>query len=373
MKVALVCDWLTNMGGAEEVLLALSELYPDAPIYTSVYNPEKVPAFRDKDVRTSFLQHVPLAKSKHQLFPTLRPLAFESFDFSEYDLVISSASAEAKGIITKPHTKHICYCHTPTRYYWSDYHAYLNRLQFGILNPIVKRRMPKIVHKMRMWDRLAADRVDHFIANSAYVAARIKKYYRREATVIYPPCDTENLKPGGKQKDFFLAISRLIPYKQVRLIVEAFNELGLPLKVAGTGPEEKELRKIAKDNIEFLGYVSGEEKLKLLQECQSFIFAPEEDFGIAPVEAMACGRPVIAYGKGGATESVNGDSGIFFHEQTVDSLVKAVRSFDASKFDTGKIRERAEMFSKERFKRELKELVARELEAPKGPLVGAKS
>ena len=360
MKVALVCDWLTNQGGAEEVVLALTELFPEAPIYTSVYNPGKTPAFRDKKVITSFLQNWPFAKTKHQLYPTLRPLAFESFDFSEYDLVISSSSAEAKGILTKPDTKHICYCHTPTRYYWSDYHAYLNRLQFGILNPLVRKIMPRTISKMRIWDRLAAERVDHFVANSAYVAARIKKYYRKEATIIHPPCDTENLKPGGQVQDYFLVVSRLIPYKRVDLIVAAFNQLGWPLKIAGTGPDEKSLKKLAKPNIEFLGQVSGKEKVKLYQECQALVFAAEEDFGIVPVEAMACGRPVIAYGKGGVTESViDGKTGLFFAEQTIKSLLTTLQRFKQAQFDSGTIRKQAEKFSKERFKREILELVDR--------------
>jgi len=358
MKVALVHDWLTNLGGAEKVLLALSEVYPEAPIYTSVYNPAKTAPFKDKDVRTSFLQKVPLSKNKHQLFPTLRPLAFENFDFSKYDLVISSSSAEAKGIITKPQTTHICYCHTPTRYYWSDYHAYLNRLQFGILNPLVRKMMPKTIHKMRIWDRLAAERVDCFIANSSYVAQRIKKYYRKEATIIHPPCDTDDLKPGSKQGDYFLAMSRLIPYKKIDLIVEAFNNLKLPLKVIGTGPEEQKLKKLAKKNVELLGYVGGKKKLKLLQECQAFIFAAEEDFGIVPVEAMACGKPVIAYGKGGVLDSVVEDeTGIFFQEQTPQSLTDAILKFEPSKFDSTKIRKHAESFSKEEFKRKIKAFV----------------
>jgi len=292
------------------------------------------------------------------MFPQLRAIAFEQFDLSKYDVVISNGHAEAKGVITKPETLHICYCHTPIRYYWSNYHDYIRNPRYGVLNPLVKLGMPYLINYLRMWDSVAADRVDYFIANSKYVAKRIKKYYRRDATVIYPPVDTARFKPASKVKDYYFAAGRLIPYKQFDLIVEAFNDLGLPLKIAGSGPELKKLKKMAKPNVEILGYVSDEELEKLYAEAKVFIFPQEEDFGIAPVEAMACGRPVIAYGKGGALETVKkGVTGIFFKEQTPQCLINTIRKFDPDVFQPTKIRQHALNFDTKVFQRKIKNFV----------------
>ncbi len=358
MRIAFVHDWLTNLAGAEQVLLAMHELYPKAPIYTSVYRPEKFPRLKNTKIISSFLQKIPFAKSKHQMFPHLRPLAFENFDLSKYDIVISDSHAEAKGVITKPGTLHICYCHTPIRYYWSDYHEYIKNPRYGILNPLVKLVMPYLINYLRIWDRAAADRVDYFIANSQFVANRIKKYYGWKAEVIYPPVNVSKFKPAKKIKDYYFAFGRLIPYKKFDLIVKAFNDLGLPLKIAGIGSELKKLKKMAKKNIEFLGYVSDEELATLYAEAKAFIFPTEEDFGITPVEAMASGRPVIAYNRGGARETVKpGISGVFFTEQTPQCLINAIRKFNPNVFNPNKIRQYSLQFDKKIFQQKIKKFI----------------
>jgi len=358
MRLALVHDWLTNLAGSERVLLALHELYPHAPIYTSVFVPSQFPQLADAEVRTSFLQRVPGARTRHQAFSLLRTVAFERFDLSEYDVVISSSHAEAKGVITRPETLHICYCYTPIRYYWSGYHHYLQNPRFGALNPLVKAVMPYLSSYLRVWDRCAADRVDHFVAISRHVAARIKKYYRREAEVIYPPVNTSWLRPSSSVDDFFLLVGRLIPYKRADIAVEAFNRLGLPLKIAGTGSELESLRRMAKPNVEFLGRVSDQELAELYSRCLALIFPQEEDFGIVPLEAMAAGRPVIAYRAGGALETVvEGETGLFFDRQDAECLADAVRRFDPGRFEPRKARAQALRFDVEVFKRKLERFV----------------
>ncbi len=358
MRLALVHDWLTNFAGAERVLVAMCEAFPQAPVYTSVYCPEHFPQLSGREVRTSFLQRIPMAKSRHQAFPLLRTVAFERFDLSEFDVVISSCHAEAKGVVTRPETLHICYCYTPVRYYWSGYHHYLENPRYGMLNPVVKALMPYMTSYLRVWDRCAADRVDRFVAISKHVARRIEKYYRREADVIYPPVSTEWLKVADRVEDYFLLVGRLIPYKRADIAVEAFNRLGLPLKIAGTGSEFESLRAAAKPNVEFLGRVSDEELAELYSRCLALVFPQEEDFGIVPLEAMAAGRPVIAYRAGGATETVvEGETGVFFDRQDAESLMRCVRDFDPGRFDPLKARARALEFDVEVFKRELTEYV----------------
>ncbi len=358
MRIAFVHDWLVSLAGSEQVFLAMHELWPDAPVYTSVYKKENFPQLKNVKVTPSFLQKVPFGKSKHQMFPHLRTVAFEQFDLSKYDVVISDGHAEAKGIITKPETIHISYCHTPIRYYWSNYHEYIQNLEYGILNPLVKLGMPYLINYLRIWDKAAADRVDHFIANSDYIGKRIQKYYRRNSTTIYPPVNTAKFKPAKKIKNYYFAFGRLIPYKRFDLVVEAFNDLGLPLKIAGTGPELKKLKKMAKKNIEFLGFVSDAKLTKLYAEAKAYIFPQEEDFGITPVEAMASGRPVIAYGKGGALETVKeGTTGVLFHEQTAQCLINTIRKFDADVFNPIKIRQHALAFDKAAFQKKIKKFV----------------
>ncbi|MBN2167827.1 MAG: glycosyltransferase [Actinobacteria bacterium] len=358
MKIALVHDWLTNVGGAERVLFVLHELFSDAPIYTSVFIPEVFPEFAGADIRTTFLQKVPVVKRRHQLFPYFRTMAFEGMDFSGYDVVLSDCHAEAKGVITPPETLHICFCYTPTRYYWNGFHEYKEYPQFNFLNPLIKMLMPFMANRLRLWDRCAADRVDVFIAQSHYVAERIKKYYRRESMVIHPPVDTDWLTPSDGYDDYFLLTGRLIPYKRVDIAVDAFNELGLPLKITGVGSEQEVLKRRASSNIEFLGRVPDKELASLYSRCKAFIFPPEEDFGITPLEAMAAGRPVIAYGAGGALETVvDGETGIFFNSQDPGSLIEAVRGFDPGRFDPEACRNRAEEFGADVFKKKMEETV----------------
>lgn len=366
IKVAIVCDWLTNAGGAEKVVEALAGIWPDAPIYTSVYKPGVFGWAKDKKIITSWLNKIPFLKYKHQLFAYLRPMAFESFDLSEFDVVISSASAEAKNIITKPDTVHICYCHTPTRYYWSDYHDYLgSRMEFGWLNGVVRFFMPMLTNDLRQQDRLAANRVDCFVANSQYVRTRIWKYYRRDAEVIYPPVEvgSEKLKVKNKKlEDYYLFVSRLVPYKRADLVVEAFIANGKRVKIVGEGPQKKSLIRKVKNysNIEILGRVDDNEKKQLMAGCKALIFPAEEDFGIVPVEVMSYGKPVLAYGKGGATETViKGKTGYWFEKQEVDSLNKALVEMEKIDFDQGVIRKWAEKFASDRFEREIKQLVFR--------------
>ena len=345
-KVAIIADWLTNLGGAERTILALAKVFPHAPIYTSVFDPDRAKPFAEKEIRTSFLQGWPLWR-KHQLYSALRPLAFESFDLSAYDVVISSSSAEAKGVITRPETLHICFCHTPTRYYWSDTHAYGKRLEFGMLNPLARIAMPRLLHRLRRWDALASRRVDRFVANSRNTGNRIRKYYRRPSDVIYPFVDTQQFVPHeNPTADYLLVVSRLIPYKRVDLAVEAANRCKVRLIVAGDGPERKKLEALAGPTVTFVGRPSDAELVDLYQHCAAFLFPGEEDFGITPLEAMACGRPVIAFGRGGALETVvDGKTGIFFHEQTVDALAAAIEALQLPKLTPKACRARAEEFS----------------------------
>ena len=346
-NIALVLEWITNVAGSEKVLLAMKELFPEAPIYTAVFDKKKAAPFANFDIRTSILQKLPFFKSKRELLIPFTPFAFEQFDLSKYDIVISSTTMAAKGVITKPDTIHISYCHTPPRYLWEpNVDPRASRGWFQGLRQ-------NTIHKMRIWDRLAADRVDYFLANSNYTASRIKKYYRRDATVVYPPVDISQftLAEPNETKDYFLFVSRLIDYKRCDIVIEAFNKLGWPLKVVGYGPDRAKLEQIAKENIEFLGGKFGTELAAIYRGAKAFIFAAEEDFGIVPVEAMACGKPVICYARGGQTESViNGETGLFFEEQTADSIVETLQKFDASKFDPAKIRLQAEKFSKDKFK-----------------------
>lgn len=360
-RVAIVADWLNNLGGAETVIKSLCDLYPSADIYTSVYDKEGTSGhFAGRNVYTSFLQKIPGAKNKHQLFSKWRPYAFENFDLSSYDIVISSSSAEAKGVITKPETLHICYCHTPTRYYWSDYHEYKNRMEFGILNPLAKLVMPLWIHKLRIWDFIASQRPDAWIGNSNYVKKRIWKYYRKDASVIHPPVNTSRFtyNPKGEKEDYFFAASRAIPYKRLDIAVDAATMLGIPLKVAGSGPMLEDLQRRAGASVQILGRISDEEMEEHMQKAKAFIFPPEEDFGITPLEAMAAGTPVIAYGKGGAKDYVvPGLSGEFFETQTPDALANVMKTFDINTYKPEKIRTHAEKFSETNFHKTFAEFV----------------
>lgn len=359
MKVAIVHEWLTIYGGSESIVRIMHDFYPDAPIYTTVYDRKNMPEdFARMDVRPSFIQKLPFAKKKYTAYLMLMPYAFEQFDLSDYDLVISSNSSCSKGVITGANTLHLCYCHTPMRYGWDFYHEYK-----GGKNGIARFLIAWMMKGIRQWDRLSADRVDAFVANSNYVARRIRKHYRRDAKVIYPPVRTSMFQKSDVDEGYYLVVSRLVPYKRIDLVAETFTKLGLPLKIVGGGSEYKKVAAKAGPNVEMLGRLSDEEVLKYMQGCHAFLFPGEEDFGITPIEAQACGKPVIALGRGGALETVEADrTGVFFPEQTVESLAEAVRRFQNIKFDADYIRSHAEKFSEERFRRELREFIESEYE-----------
>ena len=356
MKIALVHDHLAQYGGAEKVLKAFQEIWPRAPIFTLVYDKRRAANFfQDKDIRCSFIQRLPWGLKKYQWFLPLMPLATEKYNLMDFDVVLSSSSAFAKGVITRPETIHICYCHTPTRYLWTDTYSYIEELPYPRL---IKLIIPLVLSYIRIWDRVASDRVDKFIVNSQVVAQRVRKYYRRESTVIYPPVETKKFKISQDLGNYYLIGGRLVAYKRFDLAIQAFNKLGIPLKVFGSGPEIKNLRKKAKANIEFLGQISEERMAELYSKCLAFIYPQEEDFGITAVEAMASGRPVIAYKKGGALETViEGVTGKFFDEQCWESLADSVVRFKAKDYDPQKIRKHALNFDIEIFKKRIKEFV----------------
>lgn len=355
MKIALVHDYLAQDGGAEEVLRQFHVLWPDAPIFVLFHKKGSVAGFDDADVRESFLAKFPFAKKRFRWLLPLMPMATERHDLREFDVVLSSTSAFAKGVITRPNAIHISYCHTPTRYLWSDTHEYLQSLPY---NPLIKWVLPFLMHRLRVWDKSSVDRVDVFIANSKTVQARIKKYYRRDSQVIYPPVDVSSYPLSDSIDNYFLAGGRLVPYKRFDLIIAAFNRLGWPLTIFGSGPELASLQKMAKKNIVFVGRVSEEEKRRLMSRAKAFIHPQLEDLGITPLESMACGRPVIAYGKGGVTETVvPGKTGVFFERQTWSDMVNTLLAFDETMFNPADIRAHAEEFDVSVFTKKLTDLV----------------
>lgn len=363
MKVALIHDHLAQDGGAEKVLKVLADMFPDAPIYTLLYEQKHADKyFKNRKINTSIIQRLPGGIKHYQWYMPFMPMAVEFFDLKRYDLVISDASAFAKGVITSTDTLHICYCHTPTRYIWSDTHQYIEELRY---NKYFKKLISLVLNYIRIWDRQAADRVDKYIANSKTVKRRITKYYKADSSVIYPPVAIEKFSVAEAQEDYFLIGGRLAPYKRVDIVIKAFKKLNKKLKIFGDGVDLERLKKIAGDNknIEFLGRVSDDERAELYRKCQAFINPQEEDFGITVVEAMASGRPVIALKKGGARETViEGRTGIFFNNQTPESLINAVSKFNANNFNPQEIRAHAEQFSTERFKREIKDYIEKEYE-----------
>ncbi len=358
MKIALVHDYLVQYGGAERVLEAFTEIWPYAPIYTLLHDPEAMHGkFSGKRIYTSFLQKSRFARKHHRLFPPLMPIAIESFDFSKYDVVLSDSSSYAKGIITRPETLHISYVHTPMRYAWDDCQKYTQDFGFPRL---IKKLVPFFMNPIRLWDKASADRVDHYIANSKFVQSRIAKYYRKQSEVIHPPVDIASFSvaPESERKDYFLMVGRLIAYKRHDIAIEAFNRLKLPLKIIGRGPEFERLKKLAGPTIEFLGRVPDEALPKYYAECQAFIFPQEEDFGIVAEEAFASGRPVIAYRGGDIVEHLEeGKMGEFFDEQTASSLESAVRRFQGKTYDPALIRSRAERFDKALFRAKIQSTV----------------
>lgn len=356
MKVALVHDYLSQDGGAERVLKALQELYPEAPTFVLFYDKNKLPEhFFKQEVHPSFIHFLPFAKNHYRWYLSLMPLATERHNLKDFDVVISSTSAFAKGVITNPETLHLSYCHTPTRYLWTDTHSYIEEMHTNFL---VKALLPPLISRLRLWDRMSAERVDHFWANSENVKRRIQKFYKRDAEVIYPPVDTHLFKISENIGNYFLTGGRLVPYKHFDLTIKVFNRLGWPLKIFGAGPEEDKLKSLAKSNIEFLGQIKDEEKIELYAKAQAFIHPQAEDFGITAVEAMAAGRPVIAFAQGGALETVIPNStGLLFAEQSWESLLETLLKFDASTFNPLAIKEFAENFSLENFKNKVAESV----------------
>jgi glycosyltransferase involved in cell wall biosynthesis len=356
MKVAIVHEFLTKIGGAEKVLLAISEIFPDAPIYTLVYDEEGTRGlFKNKKIVPSSLQKYPRAiRMRPKLLLSKYSRAVEEFTFSEYDVVISSSNSFAHGIITKPSTFHFCYCHSPMRYVWDWYHEYLteNHLDSGLKSLFVRR----ILHQIRIWDKAASYRVDSWIANSSNVQKRIKKYYGFDSKIICPPVDISQITTTKDiPDDYYAIVSRLEPYKKIELAIEAFNENEKQLVVIGTGSNEGHLKSIAKKNIEFLGWQSDQSIYEYLRNAKALIFPGEDDFGITPVEAMACGRPVIAYKKGGTLETIiENKTGLFFEEQNAKSLNEAIDKLEKNylRFTPSECRNQAEKFSLDNFKKE---------------------
>jgi glycosyltransferase involved in cell wall biosynthesis len=365
-KIAIVHDWLTNKAGAENVVLALHKAFPGAPVYTSVYTPEKMPDFKNIDVRTTYLQKMPRPlRSLHKFFPYLRVRAFRSLDLSAYDVIISSSSAEAKQVRkSRPDQLHICYCHTPIRYYWSHYREYKKDPGFGKFNWLVRLAMPLMVPSLKKADYRAAQDVDMFLANSTEVQKRIQRYYKQPSTVLHPPVDVQRFTPQKTRGEYFVALGRQVPYKRIDLAVQACSELGVPLKVFGSGSEHERLVAMAGLNVEFFSNRTGDASdvavARALESAKGFIFPAEEDFGIVPVEAMAAGAPVIAYGYGGVLDSVtNGETGVLFENQTVESLKAALQKFETEKFLVTVLRNRAKRFDESLFVMKIQNIVER--------------
>ncbi len=377
-KIALCYDRINKFGGAERVLQSLHEIWPDAPVYTLTYNQKNASWAKGWTIRSSFLQKIPVLGNKHEYFPALAPLAWEQFNFSEFDVVISVTSSEAKSIITRPYTLHICYCLTPTRYLWSGYFEYLKSPGFGRIKGVVRKFLSVLSVPLRVWDFFSAARPDIFIGISDEVCERIKKYYRREPIKIYPPAGNVKLSGSSRleisDKPYFLVISRLVPYKRIDVVVEAFNHLGWPLKIVGVGSELENLRAKAKDNIEFMGFLDDTAVASYYSSCIAVIFPSHEDFGIVPVEAQSYGKPVVAYRGGGALETVvEGRTGLFFDEQSSGSLISLflkicsepgdrslkIESVNAyfKKFDELECKRNAARFSKEQFQDKIRKLV----------------
>ena len=336
------------------MLQVLCALYPRAPIYTLLYDREATGGvFDGRVIKTSFLQNLPFTKKHHRIFPLLMPLAIEQFDFSDYDLVLSVSASFAKGIITKPHTKHICYCLTPPRFLWDNSQKFVE--EFGYPK-LVKKFLPPFITYLRIWDKEASLRVDEFWSISDFIRGRVKKYYSKDSKVIYPPVNVSKFYVSDKVGNYFFMAGRLVSYKRFDLAVRAFNENGLPLKIVGIGSELNKLKKNAGKNIEFLGLVSDEKLAKLYSNAQACIFPQEEDFGIVPLESMASGRPVIAYRAGGAEETVvENKTGIFFDEQNPESLQTAIRKFHNLNFKSEDCRDQAKKFDIELFKNNILE------------------
>ncbi|MBI2472653.1 MAG: glycosyltransferase [Planctomycetes bacterium] len=376
-KIAIIHDWLTGMRGGERVLEIFCELFPEADIFTLIHIPGSVSKIIEgKTIRTSFLQKVPFARRRYRSFLPLFPLAIEGFNLSGYDVVVSGSHCVAKGVLTSPSTVHVCYCHTPMRYVWEHYHTYFGNGKKGFISRFL---MPAIAHYLRMWDVTSSNRVDYFVANSYNVANRIKKYYKRTAEVIHPPVDCSFYTPldALREGDYYLIVSAFAPYKRIDIAVDAFEKLGLPLVIIGGGQEEERIRRMTKKHVKCIGWQSSETLKEYYRGCKALIFPGEEDFGIVPLEAQACGKPVIAFAKGGVLETVRGiypysesaqgvtskqsvtPTGVFFTEQTTESLTEAVKYFENNKnlFNPLLIRKHAEGFDTLIFKEKFRQYI----------------
>jgi len=360
VKVALVHDWLTGQRGGEKVLEALAEIFPQAPIYTLFhFRGSQIEAIEKKVIRTSFLQRMPLLRRFYRWYLPLYPLAAELFNLQNYDLVVSSSHCVAKGIIPSPDGLHISYIHSPVRYAWNQYDSYFSAAKLSFVSKFL---IPPQIHRLRMWDVTSSARVDHFIANSGGVARRIEKYYRRSAEVVHPPVDTEFFHPADKDaaRSYDIIVSALVPYKMIDLAITAYNRLGRPLKIVGDGPEMKKLRRMAGPGVEFLGAQGSGELRNLYQGARALIMPGEEDFGIAALEAQACGTPVVAYGRGGARETVvDGKTGLFFEALTPPSLLAALDKFQTIEFNKWALRSHALGFSRDVFKEKISASISR--------------
>jgi glycosyltransferase involved in cell wall biosynthesis len=357
VRAAIAHEWIVTLGGSERVALEFHRLLPAAPIFTTVYDRARRPEFREVDVRPSFLQRIPSATRRYPQLLPLMPLAFSRFDTRGYDLVLLSSHAASKAIPKHPGQLHVCYCHTPMRYAWDLYDLYVNH---SGLNPAQRLAARVIFRSMRRWDRRSATHIDTFIANSENVRGRIRRYYGRDAVVVPPPIDCERFRPASPVSDDFLVVSRLVPYKRVDIAVQAFSELGWPLRVVGSGVELRRLQAIAGPSVRFLGQLDDAALAAEYAAARALVFTANEDAGMVPLEAMACGRPVLAYGAGGALEVVVPEvTGAFYQEQTAASLVAALRAFQPETYDPAVIRAHAERYDRPRFRAAIAEVVSR--------------
>jgi glycosyltransferase involved in cell wall biosynthesis len=362
LKVAIVHDWLTGMRGGEKVLLSLCRLFPGAPIFTLLHVPGSLaPELEEREIRTSFLRYLPSIETRYRHYLPLFPLAIASLDLAGFDLVISSSHCAAKGVRVPKGAVHVCYCHTPMRYVWDRYDDYFGP---GRASASVRLAAPLVAEGLRAWDVATAAGVHHFAANSAYVAGRIRRYYGRESEVIAPPVDTDFFSPGGNGSgDYDLVVSALVPYKRLEMVLDAYRGTGRPLKIVGTGPEERRLRAALPREVELLGRVDDETLRELYRGCRTVVMAGVEDFGIVPLEAMACGRPAVVFAEGGGLETVvPGETGLVYHEDSLTSLRAAIDSLQGLRFNTAALRARAEAFSRPAFERRFRDFVERALE-----------